>query len=192
MNKKLLLYITIIILLIVVTVGGTYAYFSILVRGVGNDVTATSSNFDIIYHGGTPINKEMSMSIDKKGGYSTTVDIGLTNDTNITVTADILLNINTISDNLKINGFKWESYRVEGNNEIKVQEGNFSNASNGSIIQLVSHYKLPTNPVKQTYFKIYLWLDGNDSSVGSSVADETASFSGFISAQTEKVTGVLE
>ncbi len=192
MKKKISISITTILLITIIFAGSTFAYFSTLVKGQGNDVLLNSSDFGIIYNGGEHIDGQMKLSVDKSGGFNTTVDIGLTNNVNINVEADILLNIDTISDNLKINGFKWESYRVDGNNEIKVGEGNFSNASNRDVIQVVSHYVLPTNPVRQTYFKIYLWIDGNDPSVGNSVGDGTASFSGFISAKTEKVTGILD
>ena len=82
-----------------------------------------------------------------------------------------------------------ESLEEENNIETFINSGNFSSASTGSIIPLVSNTPLSTTA---SYFKIYIWIDGNDSSVGNEVGNGTASFSGFISAKTNRFTGILE
>ena len=188
MNKKLVLSIFAILLLGVVVVGGTFAYFSTVIRGNGNELISDSEEFGIIYNSGFAISGPLNMTSDKNGGYNTSVDIAVTK--NVPgITGDILFNVTNITDNLKINGLKWEVYKVNGNEEIFQNSGNFSSALNGSVITLISNYPLSTTPA---VFKVYVWLDGNDPSTGNDVADGTASFSGFISAKTNRFTGVLD
>ena len=188
MKKQLVLSITGILLLILIVSGSTFAYFSTVVKGNGNDISANSKIFNVDYHNGQDINGELDIVTDKANGRVTEVEIGLTE--NIPgVVGNILLNVENITDNLKINGFKWESYLKEGNTETLQKSGNFSAASNDLVISLVDNYPLTTS---MKTFKIYIWLDANDPSTDQNVADGTANFRGYISATTNRLTGILD
>lgn len=188
MKKNMTYSILVVLLLTIVVVGGTYAYFSTVISGNSGAITGNSEEFEVVYNGGYSFDGIMYMVANKNDGYVTSVDIKVTK--NVPgITSDIVFTVESISNNLKINGFKWESYKVENGTETLLKSGNFSGESNGSTFTLADNVPLTTTP---TVFKVYVWLDGNDPTVGNNVADGTAAFSGYISAKTNNFTGKLQ
>ena len=173
------------LLLTIATVGSTYAFFSATTGTTNDVVVADAKKFEVIYTGGSEIGGIMSLSADRTGGKNTTVHIKV-GQGSAQALAYLYLNINTITENIRINGFKWEVSGVRGNQEVYTNNGTFNgyNDTNNNIITLVNDYRLTE---EQTDFTVYLWIDGN--SVGNEVLG--GSFSGYISASTERFTGQL-
>lgn len=184
MTKKNVLTILGILLLIIITIiGATYAYYSIVVSG-NNNVQANSKKYEIIYRGGTHLTGDMQAVSQKEDGKITTVEIGLASGSAI-ANATLYINIINISSNLAIAGFKWEVYRINGANEVYVNSGNFSGKATSDEIPIVTNYQLSET---MTQFKIYLWIDGNNSGNGI----DGGTFEGYIGARTDALTGIVK
>jgi len=188
MKKGILYSVFITIFLIVVTiVGSTYAYYSLVASGNNRTVNATAEIYEIIYHGGddiTPDTCPMNVVANKEQGCNTVVEIGLGAGVTVNANANIYIEIASITNNLKIAGFKWEVYKLNGQTETFVSRGNFSNIPNDNKIPVATSQPLSTTLAK---YKIYLWLDGNltDNDVSG------ASFNGHITASTDVLTGIV-
>ncbi len=187
--KKEVNYSIIVTALVVIfaTIGSTYAYYSLVASGNNKNVVSSSEKYEIIYRGGTNIdstNCEMRVVSSKEGGCSTTVEFGLGSGVNVAVNGNLFINLDSISDALKIAGFKWEVYQVSGQTETFVSQGNFQNIPVSNQIQIVTNRPLSTTVAK---YKIYFWIDGNltDNNVAN------ATFSGYIGASTETLTGII-
>ena len=189
--KKITLYISIIVLIIVFTAGATFAYLVTTENSIVNSITAEGAEIKVIYTGGKKIEGPISLSENKDGGLNTTINIKL-DVVSAPVKTDLYINVNKISSSLASEGFKWEVYK---NNETTAfSSGNFLDCQNGNGVKncavgdrlyIVKDYKTPTT---NTTFTVYVWLDGN--LVGNEVLG--ASFSGIIEAESEKFTGHLE
>ena len=188
MKKEVVYSIIITILLTVITIiGSTYAYYSLAATGTNRNVTSTSEKYEIVYNGGTHINSstcEMKIVASKEQGCHTDIEIGVATGVSVTVNANLFINVTSISDELKVAGLKWEVYRLSGNTETHVSNGNFANIPNNNQVIILTNEPLSTT-IKR--FRIYIWLDGNltdDSVVGKS-------FEGYIGANTEQLTGIV-
>lgn len=186
MTKKTTYFLTIsgiLLLIIITTVGATYAYYSMAVSG-NNNVQANSEKYEIIYQGGEHITGEIPVTANKDGGKNTMVQIGL-GQGSAAASANIYIKIESITNNLAIAGFKWEVYRINGANEIYVNSGDFSGYKTGDQIPIVNNYQLSETITK---FKIYIWIDGNnsDSSING------GSFDGYVGANTDILTGIVK
>lgn len=179
-KKKLLILSTILLLIIVSIIGATYAYYNMVVSGNDN-INANAKKYEIIYRGGTHISGSMQAVLNKEAGQNTTVEIGLSKNSAI-ANATIFIYINKISDNLAIKGFNWAVYRVEDATETYINSGNFYGANTGDQIAIINNYQISE---KLTKFKVYLWIDGNNSD--NSIAG--GSFDGYIGANTDALTG---
>ena len=91
-----------------------------------------------------------------------------------------------MTNNLSAPNVKWEVSGIQKGNEVYTNSGTFSgyNATNNKI-PLVEDYRLTED---QTDFTIYVWIDGNIT--GNEILGAT--FTGFISANTEQFTGELD
>ena len=184
MNKKVLFSILLVLLIVFVVVGSTYAYFtSVAVSNNGNVVT-DSEKYEIIYNGGTEIDCDIKMLSSHVGADNTTVSIGLASGVSATVSATLFVNIEQISSELATSAFKWEIYRVSGNSETLVNSGNFNGKVAGNEVSLLT----TTLSTTLTYYKVYFWLDG--ASAGNDVMGKT--FTGYIGARTEILTGIVD
>ena len=188
MRKEVTYTIIITVLAIVVAIiGSTYAYYSLVATGSNKNVSTSSKKYEIVYRGGTNIdssNCTMNVVASKEGGCSTTVEFGLGSGVDVAVKGNLFINVDSISDELKIAGFKWEVYKVTGNTETRLSYGDFSSIPASNQIQILSNETLSTT-VGQ--YKIYFWIDGN--LTGNSVAN--GSFRGYIVASTETLTGIV-
>ncbi len=188
MKQKTIYSIIITLLIVVITiVGSTYAYYSLSATGDNTNVTVSSEKYEVIYHGGEDITSAtcpMQVVSSKEGGCNTTVEIGLAQGVTVAANANFFIDVISITDNLKIAGFKWEIYSLNGQTETLVNSGNFASIPANNQIQIASNLPLSTT-LKQ--YKIYIWVDGNltDNEVLGS------SFSGAISASTDVLTGTV-
>ena len=188
MKKEVMYSIIITLLLTIITIiGSTYAYYSLVATGTNRNVSSTSEKYEIVYTGGTHINSstcEMKIVGSKEQGCHTDIEIGVATDVSITVNANLFINVTSISDELKVAGLKWEVYRVSGNTETRVSNGNFANIPNNNQVIILTNEPLSTTLKK---FRVYIWLDGN--LTDDSVAGK--SFEGYIGANTEQLTGIV-
>ena len=184
MTKKITFSILVVLLIAIIVVGSTYAYFSSVVASNNINVTAGSEKYEIIYHGGTEIDTNIKMLSSHVGADSTIVEIGLASDVNIAVTATLFINVTSISQELATDGFKWEIYRISGNDEILENSGNFNGASDNSEVPILTKAITST----MTSYKVYFWLDG--SKMGDEITGKT--FRGYIGAKSDVLTGIVD
>lgn len=183
MNKKLIYSISIVLLLSIAIIGGTYSFFAAITDN--KNITTNASKFEVIYTGGTEIKGPIELSEDRNGGINTTVHIKVGEGSSHAL-AYLYLNIVEMTDNLSAPNVKWEVSGIQKGNEVYTNSGTFSgyNATNNKI-PLVEDYRLTED---QTDFTIYVWIDGNIT--GNEILGAT--FTGFISANTEQFTGELD
>ena len=182
--KKAMIYSLIMLVLIGVISGSTYAFFSASTNpNNSNNLNSGGSKIEIIYTGGTEITGPINLTADKTGGLNTTVHIRRTAESE-PVKAIIYLNIETLTNTLAVDGFVWEIYGVKSGTQVYSRTGTFKNAEENSEIVLVENYQVDT---VDTDFTIYIWLDGNK------VSNEVlgAEFSGYIGARSENYTGKI-
>ncbi len=184
MKRQTIYTICAFLLLAIATVGSTYAFFS-ATTGEDSNVATESQKFEVIYTGGTDIGGPVSLSADRNGGKNTTVHIKVGQGSSKAL-AYLYLNIDMITENIRISGFKWEVSGVRGGKEVYTNNGTFEgyNDTDNNIITIVEDYRLSE---EQTDFTIYLWVDGNE--VGNEVMG--GRLGGYISASTEQFTGQL-
>lgn len=193
--KKIIIYSTIILLITIVTAGATYAFLSSSTNSSVNQLSEKGAKLNVVYTGGTSLEGAISPGIDKNSGLSTTVNIGLTEDS-VVAKANLYINVNSISSALATPGFIWEVYKTVNGEKKFYNSGTFvqcrTNAgednkkcTTNDKLYIVNDYVLSTTT---TSFTVYAWVDGNKT--GSEVLG--TSFKGTIAAETEKFTGHLE
>lgn len=191
--KRIIIYISIIMMITIITAGATFAYLTASINSTSNSISTEGAELKVAYTGGTKIEGYLSMSENKSGGLNTTVNIRLEEDS-VKAKSNLYININQITSDLASAGFKWEVYKIINGEENFVNSGNFlgcqngnttKKCSNGDKLYIVNDYITTTT---NTSFKVYVWLDGNMS--GNEVLGDT--FAGTIAAESEKYTGKLE
>jgi len=176
-----------------ITIGVTYAYFSTSVT-TDEGGSGGSHRLEIIYTGDTEISGNLKLVSAKEEGYIRNLNIGLS-DRSVGATANIYINIETISSDLAVPGLHWEVYGFKNDVEVYHDDGTFmdcgeinetkSKCANGKKIYIVTDYVLSTT---NTEFVVYLWLNGNE--VGNEVLGDT--LKGYIGAESHNITGILE
>ena len=177
MNKRKSIIISIgIVLLIIVVVGGaTYAYLASITNE--EQVDAGSGMLGINYSAPLDITGILNASSDRSKGLLSVATASLESGSEAAL-FNMYITPTALSDNLKIEAFKWEV--VVGDKVIN--SGNFANASVGTPIKVVDSYKLSTTT---TTFNIYIWLDSSLITSGISAA----SFGAKIGADSVDITG---
>ena len=190
--KKIIIYSSIILMIIIITVSGTYAFFS-ATTNTGNVLTADASKLDVIYTGGTEINGNLKLvnpdENAKNKGFNTTVRIKLAEDS-VDAKANLYIQINEITAAIATEGLVWEVYKEYEGVESFVDSGTFIECENGATtkkcangdrLYIVRDYQLTTT---DTFYTVYIWLNGDK--VGNEVLN--AKLNGYIGAQTEEIT----
>lgn len=175
--KKTILYIVIVLLLTIITVGGTYAFFY-ATENMG--ISTNSHKLEVIYTGGTKIDKPLNLVKTKEEGVNTTVNIGVSQES-VLVKANLYINIEEITSTIATEALTWEVYKVSETGESRVNWGTFDGNQKGDKVYIVTDYQLSTDI---TAFKVYIWLNGyiaGNETVG-------AKFKGSIGAETEDFT----
>lgn len=185
MRKQYIYTICAILLLAIAVVGSTYAFFVSTTNSANNSVDTNSQEFGIIYTGGTDINEPLVLSADRSGGFSTTVHVK-TIQGGAQALLNLYIDITEMTDNLSVSNVIWEVSGVKNGVEVYSDNGTFLgyNDMNNNRILIVDDYLLSE---EQTDFTLYIWIDGNHT--GDEIIG--ASFSGYISADTEHFTGQL-
>ena len=77
MNKtqKTVLIVLAVISIIVITAGGTYAFFTAITSS--NSLSTNIHELDVVYEGDTEINGNLELTTDKSGGHRREISIGL-------------------------------------------------------------------------------------------------------------------
>ena len=184
MKKQLIYTICAVLLLAIAVVGSTYAFFT-STAGENSDVDTESKEFEVIYTGGAQIEGPIGLSTNRAGGVNTTVHIKV-GQNSVEALSYLYLNITEMTANLSSTNVKWEISGVKNNQEVYTDSGTFNgyNDTNNNVITLVHDYKLTAD---QTDFTLYIWIDGENT--GNEILGAT--FSGYISASTERFTAVL-
>ena len=152
MKKRIIIIIS---LLIVLSLGTTYAWFSW--NSSNNNVSFTIEGVNIIYNGGNDITgiKLIPVTTKEKGvNDNTAIYKEITVSANKEVNFNLYLDVETLGNGLKDETFVWEIYK--GNTLIN--NGNFKNINVGDTINLMLHEK--TSTTTQTY-KLYIYIDGS-------------------------------
>lgn len=180
-NKKII--IISLLILGIITVGATYAFFTATVSR--NNLNTTSSNFAVIYTGGEELDGPIKLLNSKEdGASSTTVQIKMAEDS-VQAEANLYINIENISENIATEGFIWEVEGYQDETLVYENDGTFDGTEDGDRIKIVDKFLLSE---VATDFTVYFWIDG--SKVDSEILNST--FKGTISADTEPFTGELE
>ena len=190
--KKTLTYILILSIVTILTVSVTYAYFSATTST--NTPTAQTHQLEVIYTGDTEISGNLNLVKTKEQGFKRTVSIGLS-ENSVGAAANLYISIEQITSTLATDALTWELYKLTDGEEVYVNSGTFldcgdigetkSKCTAGNRIYMLTGYELSTT---QTQYVLYLWLNGYKA--GNEVLGAT--LKGYIGAETENITGILE
>ena len=152
MNKKLLISLIVIGIIVIITVGVTYAFF---MANNSNTFTGNSGNIDINYVNGGVLTGELYPRSSRSEDVYGSVSIGLNKDS-VKANASIYIDIDNIDEALSSDALVWDMYL------------NDTLYKSGSRFYLVEDYPLTTNT---DVFKVYIWLNGNK--IDNSVLDSS-------------------
>lgn len=188
--KKTLLYSLGLLLLSILTIGATYAYFINTVSSSQN-AEANAKKFEVLYTGGSALTTNLQPRESRDETYKTSVNIKMA-EGSINAIANIYINIEEMSDVLASDALVWEIVVKKGTSNINItpSKGTFSSCmtnsinecNNGRKIYILNDYEVTTENTEVT---VYLWVDG--SKVGNEIVGAT--FTGYIGAETRNVTG---
>lgn len=190
--KKILKVLLLLLVVAVVTIGITYAFFTATIELP--EFTVDAHQLEVIYIGDEEINGVLNLVKDKNGGYRREVSIGLS-ENSVGAAANIYISIGQITDTLATEALNWEIYRLENGVETLYDQGTFIDCGNigeskrkctaGNRIYMIDGLELSTT---QQQFAIYIWLNGYKA--GNEVIGAT--LKGYIGAETENISGILE
>lgn len=185
-----MLYLIIVFLVTIVTVSGTYAFFSSTANS--SEMNFDTAKFEVIYTGGTAITGNLELVKSKEEGFNTKINIKVS-EGSLDGKANLYINIEEITANIATEAFNWEVYKTVNGNENFVNSGTFidcekdgikKQCESGDKIYIVRDYPLTTT---NTTFTVYIWLNGYE--VGNEVVG--SSFNGYIGAESENITANL-
>lgn len=185
--KKVIKYATILIVVAIITISGTYALFT---SSIERELPESKTHqIQVRYSGAAPIDNVIELVEKKEDGFRRTIKIGKGEDS-VPVKSSIYFYISNITEGFATTALKWEIYRVEGEEETYINSGTFENTITGDKIYLYKDFELSDeknedSTYKQTEYVIYLWLNGHEA--GNEVVGAT--FMGYIGAESSIVTG---
>lgn len=190
--KKTPKIVILLLIVAIITIGGTYAFFISTIATP--NFTVESHQLEVIYTGDEEINGGLNLVKDKSGGYRREVSIGLS-ENSVGAAANIYISVDQITSTLATEALTWEIYKLEDGVENLYDQGTFVDCGNlgetkttcaaGKRIYMVENLVLSTT---QQQFAIYIWLNGYKA--GNEVLGAT--LKGYIGAETENITGILE
>ena len=160
--KKYKLYIIIGVSILILSVGGTLAYY------IWNSNTNAIVNTEVCtptvtFAGGSTINGvDMIPVLTKEEGTIKDIEVKKNSTCNRDVTMNLYLELTTFPTELSDSSFKYELYK--NSETMAIVSGNFSNKKEGDTITLLSNQILNTN--KDTY-TLYIYIDGNVDNPGT-------------------------
>ena len=160
--KKYKLYIIIGVSILILSVGGTLAYYiwSSNTNAIVNTEVCTPT---VTFAGGSTINGvDMIPVLTKEEGTIKDIEVKKNSTCNRDVTMNLYLELTTFPTELSDSSFKYELYK--NSETMAIVSGNFSNKKEGDTITLLSNQILNTN--KDTY-TLYIYIDGNVDNPGT-------------------------
>ena len=154
--KKYKLYIIIGVSILILSVGGTLAYYiwSSNTNAIVNTEVCTPT---VTFAGGSTINGvDMIPVLTKEEGTIKDIEVKKNSTCNRDVTMNLYLELTTFPTELSDSSFKYELYK--NSETMAIASGNFSNKKEGDTITLLSNQILNTS--KDTY-TLYIYIDGN-------------------------------
>lgn len=174
-NNKNLIIILALILITLVGIAGTYALFT-WTSTENTELTMSIGNVaDVVFINGPDITTSLTPVFNYTDGEKTTIQIKKKNENPSGIKYTINLNITSIDTPLIDSTFK---YKLLKENDI-VAEGDFSGASNGTVIELENDYLFNT-----TNFTFYLYIDSNEENSSDMM---NSKFTGTISMTAENI-----
>ena len=185
MKKYMLYSIIAVLFLILIVAGSTYSFLSTSFDTQNNSIYSNTKGLNIIYNNGSHINNSIGVVSRKEEGYNTTVKIKIAPNS-VAAKTNLYIYIENITSNIAIDGFIWEVYGYKNGSQVYTNSGTFAgyNDTTNNKIPIVNNYLLSED---ETSFTVYFWLDGsqtNNEVLGGS-------FSGYIGANSEQVSGIL-
>ena len=154
--KKYKLYIIIGVSILILSVGGTLAYYiwSSNTNAIVNTEVCTPT---VTFAGGSTINGvDIVPVLTKEEGTIKDIEVKKNSTCNRDVTMNLYLELTTFPTELSDSSFKYELYK--NSSTTSIVSGNFANKKEGDTITLLSNQILNTN--KDTY-TLYIYIDGN-------------------------------
>ena len=207
--KKIATWILVLLLITIITVSGTYAFFTSITSS-GTPLRSATHQLEVIYTGDEDIRGNLNLVVDKSGGYRRQVSIALA-ENSIDAVANMYIQVESIDPELATEALTWEIYEIDSDGlEEKKATGTFldcgavgatkSKCTSKDRIYMLDHVDLFTkdelNQVAEELreelqlreYAVYIWLNGYKA------ANEVLgkSFTGYIGAETENISGVLE
>ena len=160
--KKYKLYIIIGVSILILSVGGTLAYYiwSSNTNAIVNTEVCTPT---VTFAGGSTINGvDMIPVLTKEEGTIKDIEVKKNSTCNRDVTMNLYLELTTFPTELADSSFVYELYK--NSETMAIASGNFSNKEQGNTITLLSNQILNTS--KDTY-TLYIYIDGNVDNPGT-------------------------
>ena len=160
--KKYKLYIIFGVSILILSVGGTLAYYiwSSNTNAIVNTEVCTPT---VTFAGGSTINGvDIVPVLTKEEGTIKDIEVKKNSTCNRDVTMNLYLELTTFPTELSDSSFVYELYKNNGSTPIA--SGNFSNREQGNTITLLSNQILNTS--KDTY-TLYIYIDGNVDNPGT-------------------------
>ena len=190
--KKATKYIIILSLVALISIGGTYAFFSATVTS-NEKIISKGDVLEVIYDGDEEIKGDINLVKTKEDGFRREVSIRLTEES-VDAVANIFVQIDQITPNIAVKGLKWEVYKIDGESETLYRTGTFLDCGkieetktkcvSGGRIYMITNYQILRT---DTRFAIYFWLNGYE--VDNNVLG--GSLNGYIAAETENITAQI-
>ena len=160
--KKYKLYIIIGVSILILSVGGTLAYYiwSSNTNAIVNTEVCTPT---VTFAGGSTINGvDIVPVLTKEEGTIKDIEVKKNSTCNRDVTMNLYLELTTFPTELSDSSFKYELYK--NSSTTSIASGDFSNREQGNTITLLSNQILNTS--KDTY-TLYIYIDGNVDNPGT-------------------------
>ena len=160
--KKYKLYIIIGVSILILSVGGTLAYYiwSSNTNAIVNTEVCTPT---VTFAGGSTINGvDIVPVLTKEEGTIKDIEVKKNSTCNRDVTMNLYLELTTFPTELSDSSFKYELYK--NSETMAIASGDFSNREQGNTITLLSNQILNTS--KDTY-TLYIYIDGNVDNPGT-------------------------
>ena len=154
--NKYKLYMILGIIVLVLSVGGSFAYYiwSSNTNAIVNTEVCTPT---VTFAGGSTINGvDIVPVLTKEEGTIKDIEVKKNSTCNRDVTMNLYLELTTFPTELSDSSFKYELYK--NSETMAIASGNFSNKEQGNTITLLSNQILNTS--KDTY-TLYIYIDGN-------------------------------
>ncbi len=196
-NRKLLGTIIGIIAFVILLIGATYALYK-WSSGESDrtnfNLTVTSQEIApyIVYNPGTPIlssdNSVLQVGSNYTDGINSTIEFWKSGTTR-SIFGQISLEVLKIGNNIKqTDTLKWAltTYNINNSTEVLLEEGTFNGRNKGDIFPIYTNFDLNNY---QTFYKVYLWIDGDAIDNNKMISNEVISIE--ISSQASDTSGEI-